>query len=213
VPDLPGFGENPPPEKPWSIDDYVNWVKNYIEKLSQTRGEPVEPFFLLGHSFGGSVAIKFSLKYPENIKKIFLVASAGIRRKTIKKGIMRKTTKFLRIFSFLPFYSLLRKVFYRIIIPKSDYPYAQGVMKETYLKVVDEDLSNYFSGISVSTVIIWGEKDDVFSIKNAYFMNREIKNSNLVIIPKADHDLERKVPEILAEKIIQFLEIRSPDIK
>jgi len=36
-------------------------------------------------------------------------------------------------------------------------------------------------------------------------MNQKIKNSNLIIIAGANHDLERKVPEILTEKIKEFL--------
>jgi len=199
VPDLPGFGENPPLSRAWSIDDYVEWVSDFCEKNNLSQ------FFLLGHSFGGAVAVKFSLKYPEKVKKMFLVASSGIRRKTIKKEIFKKIANFLKFFSFLPFYFPIRKIFYKIIIQKSDYPYTKGIMKETYLKIVNEDISFCFSEVSVPTIIIWGDKDDVLPVKNAYFINQKIKNSNLVIVVGANHDLERKVPEILVEKILNFI--------
>ena len=199
VPDLPGFGENSSLSRVWEIDDYVEWVSDFCEKNNLSQ------FFLLGHSFGGAVAVKFSLKYPEKVKKMFLVASSGIRRKTIKKEILKKIANFLKFFSFLPFYFSIRKIFYKIIIRKSDYPYTKGIMKETYLKIVNEDLSFCFSEVSVPTIIIWGDKDDVLPVKNAYFINQKIKNSNLVIVPGANHDLERKVPEILVEKILNFI--------
>jgi len=199
VPDLPGFGENSPLSRAWAIDDYVEWVSDFCEKNNLSQ------FFLLGHSFGGAVAVKFSLKYPEKVKKMFLVASSGIRRKTIKKEILKKIANFLKFFSFLPFYSSIRKIFYKIVIQKSDYPYTEGIMKETYLKIINEDISSCFSEVSVPTIIIWGDKDDVLPVENAYFINQKIKNSDLVIIPGVNHDLERKVPEILAEKIKEFL--------
>ena len=199
VPDLPGFGENSPLSRAWAIDDYVQWVSDFCEKNNLSQ------FFLLGHSFGGAVAVKFSLKYPEKVKKMFLVASSGIRRKTIKKEILKKIANFLKFFSFLPFYSSIRKIFYKIVIQKSDYPYTEGIMKETYLKIINEDISSCFSEVSVPTIIIWGDKDDVLPVENAYFINQKIKNSDLVIIPGVNHDLERKVPEILAEKIKEFL--------
>ena len=199
VPDLPGFGENSPLSRAWAIDDYVEWVSEFCEKNNLSQ------FFLLGHSFGGAVAVKFSLKYPEKVKKMFLVASSGIRRKTIKKEILKKIANFLKFFSFLPFYSSIRKIFYKIVIQKSDYPYTEGIMKETYLKIINEDISSCFSEVSVPTIIIWGDKDDVLPVENAYFINQKIKNSDLVIIPGVNHDLERKVPEILAEKIKEFL--------
>lgn len=191
VPDLPGFGENPQPLKPWSLDDYTEWLKEFCEKnnLSQV--------FLLGHSFGGGVAVKYALNYPESIKKLFLVAPAIVRKKTFKKEIMKKTAK---IFSFLPL--SVKKIIYRKIIG-SDYPLAKGPMRETYLKIINEDLSRELVKVSAPTLLIWGKKDDVLPIKNAYFIKEKIKNSKLIVIPEANHDLERKVPEILVEKIIQ----------
>ena len=199
APDLPGFGKNPPLSRPWAIDDYVEWLNDFCEKNNLSQ------FFLLGHSFGGAISLKFSLKCPEKVKKMFLVASSGIRRKNLKKKIFKKIANFSKFFSFFPFYPLFRKIFYKIIIKKSDYPYTEGIMKETYLKVINEDLSFLFSQVSVPTIIIWGEKDDVLPVENAYFMNQKIKNSNLIIIAGANHDLERKVPEILTEKIKEFL--------
>ena len=196
LPDLPGFGETPPPPKAWSLDDYVEWVRDFSEKNNLSE------FFLLGHSFGGGIAIKFALKYPEKIKKLFLVSSAAIRKKTIKKEILKKIASFFKRFSFLPGYNYLRKVLYKIFFRKSDYLLTEGVMKETYLKVISEDLSDILSNISVPTVIIWGKKDDIFPVKDAYFINQKIKNSVLEILPNIKHNPQTEAPEILAEKII-----------
>lgn len=207
VPDLPGFGENPPPSQPWSVDDYSDWVKKYIEKLSQIHSESIEPFFLLGHSFGGGVAIKFALKYPQKVKKLFLVSTAAVRRKTIKKEILKRASNLFNKFSFLPFYSFFRRVFYQFIIRKSDYLYSQGIMRETYLKVINEDLLNYSSQISLPTVIIWGRNDKITPLKDAYLINKEIKNSKLEIIEGAKHALNLETPEILAEKILNFIKL------
>lgn len=201
VPDFPGFGENPSPLKPWSLDDYVEWVKEFCEKNNLSQ------IFLLGHSFGGSLAIKFSLKYPERIKKMFLVASAGIRKKTIRKKILGRISKFFKIFSFLPFYSFIRKIFYKFIVKKSDYPYLSEIMRETYLNIINEDLSSLLFQVTVPTIIIWSEKDDVVSLKEGQFINQNIKNSKLLIIPGANHDLERKAPEILVQKILNSINL------
>lgn len=198
-PDLPGFGDNLSLTKAWSIDDYVDWVKNFCEKQNLSQ------IFLLGHSFGGSIAIKYSLKFPKNVKKLFLVDSAGIRRKTFKKEITKKIAKFFKKFSFLPFYSLIRKIFYRTIIRKSDYFYTQGVMKETYLKIISEDLSSYLSRISVSTFIVWGKNDRLTPVKDAYLMKEKIAGAKLEIIPNIKHNPHFEAPEILVEKILNFL--------
>lgn len=199
VPDLPGFGNNPAPKHPWSIDDYVEWVKQYIDKNIN------EPFFLVGHSFGGATAIKYTIKYPQGIRKLFLVAASYRRRKTKKIILLTVTAKCLKIFAFLPFYNLFRRAFYKFLVRKSDYPHATGILKESYLKIIKEDLSPIISSVRVSTVIVWGQRDHITPIENAYLLKEKINNAELIIIEDGDHDLERKMPEILAEKILNFI--------
>lgn len=199
VPDLPGFGDNPAPEEPWGIDEYVKWVDIYTKKNNLNR------FFLLGHSFGGGLAIKYSVKFPEKVEKLFLVAAAYSRRKTAKKIFFGAVSKVFVIFAFLPFYSLARRAFYKFIVRKSDYIYTKGMMRETYLKIVNEDLSALLPSIQTPTIIIWGNKDDVTPIKWAYFAKEKIKDSELVVIDEGDHDLERQIPRVLSEKIKEFL--------
>jgi len=199
VPDLPGFGKNPPPTKPWSLDDYVEWVKEFCEKKNLSR------IFLLGHSFGGGLAVKYSLRFPEKIEKLFLVGAALFRKRSLRYRFLTVVSKIFKIFSFLPFYILFKKGFYKFIVRKSDYPYLKGTMKDSYLKVIKEDLSEILSLVKVRTIIIWGQKDDVTPIKDAYFINKKIKKSKLIIIPEGNHDLEQKTPHLLAEKILQNL--------
>lgn len=199
TPDLPGFGQTPPPPGPWSLDDYAEWVKNFCEKNNLSR------FFLLGHSFGGSVATKFSVKYSEKVRKLILVDSAGIRRKRLKKEIQKKVAHLLSNFSFLPFYGLIRKVAYRALFRHSDYLLTEGVMKKTYLNVIGEDVSDIFSDISVPTLLIWGKKDNITPLRHAYFMKENIPGAKLEIIPDVRHNPHREAPELLVQKISEFI--------
>jgi len=199
IPDLPGFGKTQELPDAWSLENYSDFVKEFVLALN------LDKFYLLGHSFGGAVAIKFSLKSPRKIEKLFLVAAACIRKKTIKKWMLIRISKFLKIFSFLPFYPLARKAFYKFIVRDSEYQYQEGVMKKSFLKIINEDLSQVLISIKIPTIIIWGAKDDTTLIEDAYFMEKEIKNSKLVIISEGDHYLEQKKPEKLAEIILDFL--------
>src|SRR3989344_5659265 len=189
VPDLPGFGQEPPPATPWNIDNYVEWVKDFTKKNN------LDQFFLLGHSFGGTVAAKYSLRYPEKIEKLFLAAAAGIRKKTIKKEFLKNISPFFRSFS------LLKRIFYRFFV-KSDYQYTSGVMREIYLNIINEDISGLFSQVIVSTIIIWGNKDDITPIADAYFINKEIKDSKLEILPGVGHRIRLETPDLLVKKIL-----------
>lgn len=67
VPDLPGFGKSQKPSTALSIDGYVEWVKEFSEKVPELGND----FYLLGHSFGGALAAKFAIKHNQKIKKLF----------------------------------------------------------------------------------------------------------------------------------------------
>ena len=190
IPDLPGFGQSDKPSKAWNLDDYCDFVEEFVKVLN------LDKFYLLGHSFGGSLAIKFCLQHPEKVVKLSLVSAACIRKKTFKNKFFKFLSKFLKIKT--PF---LRKVFYR----KSDYLSVEGVMKETYLKIIKQDLSDILPQIQIPAVIIWGEKDNITRLNDAKIINQKIKDSKLEIISNVGHDLNLKTPEKLAEIVVNEL--------
>ncbi|TSC94070.1 MAG: alpha/beta hydrolase fold protein [Parcubacteria group bacterium Licking1014_1] len=199
VPDLPGFGKSGVLQKPWNLNNYVNWAEQIIKEMN------LGDFYLLGHSFGGALASKIAMKHNQEIKKLFLVSAACIRKKTAKKSFFAKISKIVAIFYFLPFYSFFRKAVYKFIVGKSDYLYVEGIMKETYLNVIAEDISFHLPFIKIPTVIIWGDKDEDTPLEEGHFISKQIKNSKFTVIPGAGHDLNRKQPEILSQKILDNL--------
>lgn len=197
-PDLPGFGENSPLEKPWSTNDYVNWVHDFCIE------HQISSFVLAGHSFGGNIAVQYALKFPREIKKLILIDPAIVRVKDVKKEILAKIAKLIKIFYFLPFYYLFRRAFYRFIV-KSDYPDTEGPMRETYLRVVKQDFSDHLSAVSIPTVLIWGEKDDITPFKYAQLIKDKIPGAKLEVLPDVHHSPQIEVPELLVKKIIDNL--------
>jgi len=197
VPDLPGFGKSTSLENAWDTNQYIDWLEGFIQEFN------LKDFYLLGHSFGGALASKLAVKHAQEVDKLFLVSAACVRKKTTQKKLSARISKFIKLFSFLPLYKFFRKAVYKFIIRRSDYTYVEGTLKQTYLNVVAEDLSFHLPFIKVPTVIIWGQKDASTPIEDAYFINKQIKNSKLTVIPEAGHDLNRKQPDILASKILE----------
>ena len=190
IPDLPGFGNSQKPSSPWGLDDYCNFIEEFIKFLN------LDKFFLLGHSFGGALAVKCSLKFPEKIDKLFLIGAACIRKKNFKVRLLKFISK---IFKSPPFF--IKKVFYR----KSDYFSVEGVIKETYLKIIKEDLTDILSQVWIPTIIIWGKEDNTTPIKHACLIRSKINNSKLEIMPGVSHSPHLEAPEKLAEIITKFL--------
>lgn len=206
VPDLPGFGETPPPPQPWDLDDYVEWVRDFCEKNNLSQ------FFLLGHSFGGGIAIKFVHHFPEKTLKLLLVAPAFRRRKTLKQYLFLGLAKIGNLVFAIPGLSfsrpLARKILYIFAGTRDYYKIEQRkavTLKETFKKIIEEDLTRYLSGIKIPTVVIWGAKDVVTPTNEAYLIKNEIKDARLEIVDDSRHGINLEKPERLAEIIIKFL--------
>ena len=204
TPDLPGFGQEPEPAKIWNLDNYVEWVNQFCLKNN------LENFILFGHSFGGRLAIKFAVKYPEKIKKLILFSAAGVTpRPKARLSLLRLFSKAANIILSLPVLSLLkkplRKGLYGLLGNRDYYFLSSIIMLETFKKVIEEDLSFLLSGISVPAFIVWGEKDLLTPVQDAKLMNKEILGSALKIIPNGSHYLHTREPEKLVEAIRDFL--------
>jgi len=206
--DLPGFGITPSSSKPWSRDDYINWI------FQKVKEKDWEKFNLLGHSFGGGLAVKIAtsptlFKKGGGIDKLILCAPAIIKRKSIKTYLFYWFASLGRkIFSlpgFKKFHPLAQKLIYKLAGTR-DYYLADGVMKETMKKLGDEDLEMFLERIRIPTLILWGEKDDVLPLKDAHKIKEKIRNSELKIISGARHSPHREAPKELAEAILHLLQ-------
>jgi len=201
-PDLPGFGKSVTPPSAWSLDDYLKWLVSFInyQKLNN--------FFILAHSFGGRITVKFATVYPERVKKIILCASSGVKPKPgLKTRIIFLISKIGNmLFSpkpLLRFKDGARNIFY-VFLRNRDYVKANGTMKETIKKVLTEDLFPELDKIENKTLLIWGEKDKIVPLSYGYIFNKRIKNSELKVLPKVGHSPHLEVPEKLAEISLNF---------
>ena len=202
-PDFPGFGKSSTPPRPWSVNDYRDFVLNFVKVLK------MDNFFLLGHSFGGRVAIKFTVGYPGKIKGLILCNSAGIKPKPgLKTRIIYRLAKIGNALFAPKILARLKdsaqNLFY-IFLRHKDYVKANGTMKETIKKVLEEDLLSDLPMIKTKTLIIWGELDEMVPVKYAHIFKEKIKNSRLEILSKISHSPHLEEPELLAKKIIEFL--------
>jgi pimeloyl-ACP methyl ester carboxylesterase len=90
----------------------------------------------------------------------------------------------------------------------ADYNSASNIMKETLVKLVNEDLTDKLTSINVPTLLIWGDKDTATPIEHAKIMNEKIKDSGLVVYKNCSYFsfIENKEKTILIFK--SFLNIK-----
>lgn len=204
VPDLPGFKKENTLSRPWDLNDYVEWTRKFIRQ--NTSGQ----IFLLGHSFGGRIAIKFVVKYPEKLSGLILVSAAGITpRPKIKIAIFSIFSKIGHVIFSLPIlkcFQPLAEKFTYFLAGEKDYYFIQNqFMKQTFKNIISENLNDLLLKIKTTTLIIWGEKDKMTPLQDAYVMNKKIKNSKLEILKNIQHLPYLESPVLLSEKIINFI--------
>jgi len=207
VPDLPGFGKSVTPGKPWGVQDYKDFVLSLTEKLK------IPHFYLLGHSFGGRIAIRLAKEHPEKIKNLILCDSAGIKPQPGFKTKMFFLTARLGNILFSPkplrrLKAAFQNMFY-LFLRNRDYVKANGNMRETIKKVLAEDLKPELSEVKTKTLLIWGERDKMVPLEYAYLFNESLPNSQLEILPKTGHSPHLEAPEKLSKIISNFLKNKT----
>lgn len=181
--DFPGFGKSTEPGEVWGVADYAS----LIEELC--RVEHIENPVLVGHSFGGRVAIVLASRNP--VGKVVLVDSAGIRPRRGLGYYSRvygfKTAKFL-----LNLFLGREKAAARIEKMRSsrgsaDYNSASPMMKAVMSRVVNEDLRGLMPSIKAPTLLVWGDNDTATPLRDAQTMAKLIPDSGLVSFPGCGH--------------------------
>lgn len=163
--DFYGFGKSPHPLQALTLQDYASGVLEIIEKTGMKNVS------VIGHSFGGRVAILLAQTYA--FDKIVLVDSAGIKPR-------RKLSYYWKVYS----YKLAKKLHLSTARFKGseDYSRLSPVMKKTFCNIVNYDLSPLIKQITAPTLIYWGKNDKATPMYMAKKMNRWIKNSGLVVV-------------------------------
>lgn len=197
TPDLPGFGEEPEPSKPWTVDDYANWVESKLRISSHESQE----ILLLGHSHGGRIAIKLAARHSLPIKHLYLCASAGIRhprhiRRMIGLTLAKTGSFFLAIPGLSYLQPIAKKLLYKLV-RVHDYEKASPVMRNTMMNVTQEDLQYLLPSITIPTDIFWGTDDSMTPVSDAYIFKNAIKGSYLHLYQGVRHRVHRdKAAEI-----------------
>ena len=173
APDLTGFGTNPYMPYPYSLDDYVESVREYTYKKG------IKNPHVIAHSFGARIVIKLASSSPTFFDKIVLTGGAGLKPKpTLKRSIKRLAFNFLKRFvdkqKLKNFYS-------------SEYNALPPVMQQSFIKIVNEHLDHLAPLIQNKTLLIYGQRDLETPLYMAKKLNACIKNSRLVTYQQAGH--------------------------
>lgn len=187
--DFPGFGESDPPPAPWSVTEYTACLVAFLQELN------LGPVDIVAHSFGGRVTLLLAATHPHLVGRAIITGGAGLRPKRSLKYYIRvwgyKLGKAIRN---RPALNRLCKAVGIDLDKQSqsagseDYRAAVGVMKPTFVRVINQDLRWCLPKIKASTLLIWGENDSGASaLWMGQAMSKEIPDAGLVVFEGSGH--------------------------
>lgn len=195
--DLPGFGTEPLVHANMALDDYVVFLRKFIEKNKISK--PI----IIGHSFGGRVAVKYTWRYPHDVTSLILTGVPIIRHTTLKRKIAYIVAVVGgKIFKLFPkeTKAFLRKILYTSI-GEWDY-YKAGPLQQVFKNIIGEELTMYAKGISVPTFLVWGEDDRIVPASDVYKIKKYIiPHAVTAIVEGEDH----KLPYISSKNFIKAI--------
>lgn len=224
--DLPGYGKSSKPDVNYTPTYFAEVVFQFIEKLK------LQNVVLIGHSMGGQASVKLASQHPEAIKKLVLVAPAGLEQ--FSEASAKMMASFLTAESVkntseaqivknyaLNFYEQPEEVSKMIadrirIIEASDFDAHCNAIVKSVSGMLHDPITNDLQAVSQPTLVIFGDQDML--IPNRYFNPtlttktvgeialNQIKNARLEFVENAGHFVQFEKPSEINALIHEFIE-------
>jgi pimeloyl-ACP methyl ester carboxylesterase len=183
--DLPGFGASPPPPEPWGSADYARTVATVAEELAGALGSPP---VVLGHSFGGRVALELAGSRPELVRALVLTGVPHLVE--VGEGARPRGAVPFRVGRALHRRGLVsdaRLERLRQRYGSADYRAATGVMRQVLVRTVNERYDQVLARVACPVELVWGDDDRETPLAVARLAGERLQDATLTVCPGAGH--------------------------
>lgn len=188
--DFPGFGAEPLQSTAWGVPEYADWAAERIAAL----GDDV---VLVGHSFGGRVALELAARQPSWLRGMVLMGAPCLYRPSFALQMKKKLFHLGRR-------AVPAAVRERLINPDLRDAEAGG-LGEIFRRVVSWDQTALLSKVRVPTLLLWGERDHSATLGIAREMRDGIPGATLDVLPGLGHNPHIDNPVLVYGKISSFI--------
>lgn len=211
VVDQIGFHGSDKPDVSYHNALLGQFLAGFIEAMDIPRAT------LMGQAMGANTATYMAVHYPHLVERLILVDGAGYRNpnRDLAKPPSERQLRFYRVATGSTLSAtqnfLKRRVFNKALVTESWAEEAftmwlrsaraiQGMLRDGG-DVTEEEMQT----ISVPTLIVWGQEDGVFPIRNADRLSLDIKGSIKVVFPETGHLSQLEKPEAFNKIVRDFL--------
>ena len=228
APDLLGHGESAKPSGDYSLGAFASGLRDFLAVLG------VPSVTIVGHSFGGGVAMQLAYQHPRLVDRLVLVGSGGLGREVswllrvlalpgaeylmplwFPKPIVERATavgRFLgrrdirhpRFSELWRAYSSLAGASNRTAFVRT----MRGVIEPGGQSVTAGD--RLYLAARVPTLIVWGDRDGVIPVQHGIDAHEQIDNSQLVILEGVGHFPHVEAADRFTAALVDFLASTDP---
>lgn len=192
--DLPGFGSAPAPDEVWGSPEYAEAVAAVLDEMA-----PV--VVLVGHSFGGRVAVHLAASHPDRIGGVVLSGVPQLRRSSGAQSKPAMRLKLARRLAARGIVSQARLEALRYRYGSDDYRAASGVMRDILVRTLSEDYEEALAAVKCRVELVWGDDDSAAPLEMAEKVASELPDAHLVVCHGAGHMTPLTVPGELTAAI------------
>jgi pimeloyl-ACP methyl ester carboxylesterase len=191
--DLPGFGRSAPPDGPWGAARYAEAVRPVLDAMDG-------PVLVVGHSFGGRVAVVLAADHPEAVGALVLTGVPLLHRagRRATPPAPFRAARWLHRRGLLPD---ARMEALRLRYGSEDYRAAEGVMREVFVTVVNESYEEQLAALTCPVHLLWGEEDDQVPPEVASRAEAMLAHATLSIAGEVGHLLPLEAPATLRDAV------------
>lgn len=199
--DLPGFGATPAPTSAWGAAGYADAIAPILDELAT-------PVVVVGHSFGGRVAVVLATTHPERVAALVLTGVPLVRPPAASPP--RKPAAAYRVARALHRRGLFpepRMEALRQRYGSPDYRAATGVLRGVLVRVVNETYEDELGRLACPVQLVWGDDDAEvpLAVAEAALASLADGLGTLTVVPGAGHFTPRTAPGELRAAVTRCL--------
>jgi len=221
--DLPGFGRSSKGNAAYTPDNYASLIRYLAERHIRAQ-----PFFLIGHSMGGAIALRYAARYPQDVSGLVLIDVPGILQRSVysqhlaRQGLGSMVPG-LSVAANDPLGNLLSAALSGVekkqLMPELVLQFPQTRQKLLNgepakiagLALALEDFTRDITTIKIPTLILWGERDTVAPLRTGRLLAAMLPRSQLTVFTGSGHVPMDDVPEQFNNTVLGFLRLPKPN--
>lgn len=229
APDLLGHGQSDKPRADYTLGGYANGMRDLLTVLGIKR------VTVVGHSFGGGVAMQFAYQYPERTDRIALVAPGGLGPEVTPLIRAISTPGFEQLMALLtlPVVRHVNSTALRLLAAAGTShtrdldevadiyetfkdPQARAAIRHVVRAVVDwrgqvvTMSDRAYLTASMPMCVVWGEDDRVIPVRHAYNAGALAPEARIELVPDAGHFPHKDHPQRFVRILDQFVRTTEP---